>query len=319
MNCARGGIVDEDALLRGLNSGKVAGAALDVYSVEPPGEKLQELLGHPNLVCTPHLGASTEEAQVNVARDIAIQMCDVFDETDYVGVVNVSYMAEATREPMKPFMALAETIGTIIAQLSDSKITKATLKTWGGRDTDTTSKKARELLEAQMLIGLVRYQVPDVVPDLISAPGAARQANIQSIISNVAPDNVGSPYWNLLSVEVEREDGTTSKITGSVFGNMPHIVQIDEFRDLFAFKPEGNHLLTFRNEDKPGAISSELEILSNAKINVGSINVARLQTTDNSPPKALCFMVLDSDVPTKSLKALKALQSLKKVSKIQLK
>lgn len=93
INCARGGIVDEAALLRGLQSGKVAGAALDVYSSEPPKEHLKPLLAHPNLVCTPHLGASTDEAQVNVARDIAVQMCDVFDQKDYVGVVNVSYMA----------------------------------------------------------------------------------------------------------------------------------------------------------------------------------------------------------------------------------
>ena len=310
--------MDEEALLNGLNSGKVAGAALDVYSVEPPGEELYELLKHPNLVCTPHLGASTEEAQVNVARDIANQMCDVFDQTDYVGIVNVSYMAEATRAPMKPFMALAETIGAITAQLSDSNIMKATLKTWGGRDADISTRKARELLEAQMLKGLVRCQVQGVVPDLISAPGAAKEANIESIISSDAPENVGSPYWNLLSVEVEREDGSCSHITGSVFGSVPHIVQIDEFRDLFSFKPEGNHILTFRNEDKPGAISSVLEILGNAKINIGSINVARNTLSDQSRPTALCFMSLDSNIPTKALRALKALPTLDKVSKIEL-
>jgi D-3-phosphoglycerate dehydrogenase / 2-oxoglutarate reductase len=83
INCARGGIVDETALLAALKSGKVAGAALDVYTSEPPKESLKELLEHVNVVCTPHLGASTDEAQVNVSRDIAEQMCDVFDQKDY--------------------------------------------------------------------------------------------------------------------------------------------------------------------------------------------------------------------------------------------
>jgi D-3-phosphoglycerate dehydrogenase len=82
VNCARGGIIDETALLKGLQSGHVAAAALDVYTSEPPKEHLHELISHPNLVCTPHLGASTEEAQTKVAVDIAHQMCDVFDQKD---------------------------------------------------------------------------------------------------------------------------------------------------------------------------------------------------------------------------------------------
>ena len=293
INCARGGIVDEAALLRALKSGKVAGAALDVYSVEPPGENLKELLQHPNLVCTPHLGASTDEAQVNVARDIAVQMCDVFDQKDYVGIVNVSYMSAATLPPMKPFMSLAETIGAMLGQISDSKITRVELRTWGGRDVNITTKQARQLLEAQVLKGLLRHQLPGVVPDLISAPGIAKEAKITSIVSDECPDNIGSPYWNLVSVEVTHSDSTVSKMTGSVFGSTPHIVQVDEYIDLFAFKPEGNYILTFRNDDKPGAISKVLEILSNANANVANVNVARLSS---SIPSALTFMALDDNV-----------------------
>lgn len=122
VNCARGGIVDEAALLRALDSGKVAGAALDVYSSEPPKDNIKPLIVHPKLVCTPHLGASTEEAQINVARDIAQQMCDVFDQKDYYGVVNVGYMAAASLPPMKPFMRLSEIIGVFQSQLSSSKV-----------------------------------------------------------------------------------------------------------------------------------------------------------------------------------------------------
>ena len=155
INCARGGIVDEEALLKGLNSGDVGMAALDVYTSEPPGEHLQELINHPNLVCTPHLGASTEEAQTKVAVDIAKQMCDVLDKKEvrvyvsnehfsflyinnmlccyqFVGVLNVPYIMMSTTPHMQPFMSLAELMGSLIAQTSDSKIVAMQLRTAGG-------------------------------------------------------------------------------------------------------------------------------------------------------------------------------------------
>jgi len=255
INCARGGIVDEAALLRGLESGHVAGAALDVFTSEPPKAHLQPLIAHPKLVCTPHLGASTEEAQINVARDIANQMCDVFEQKDFLGVVNVSYLLASTQVHMKPFMKLAETIGSMQAQLSKSAVKEITLKTFGGRDVSITTKQSRQLLEAQVLKGLIKHMGLGLVPDLISAPLMAKEANVKSIISDEQPEHAGSQYWNMLSVDVVREDGSVSSITGAVFGNVPHIIKVDQYSDLFAFKPEGNYILTFRNEDRPGAIS----------------------------------------------------------------
>lgn len=181
INCARGGIVDEAALLKALESGQVGGAALDVFTSEPPKEHLKPLIAHPNLVCTPHLGASTDEAQVNVARDIAMQMCDVFDQKDYFGVVNVSYLMASTQVHMKPFMKLAETIGAMQAQLSASRVTQVTLKTFGGRDANITTKAARQLLEAQVLKGLVKHMKLGFVPDMISAPIMAKEAGVASV------------------------------------------------------------------------------------------------------------------------------------------
>jgi len=314
INCARGGIVDEAALLRGLESGHVAGAALDVYTSEPPKEHLKPLLSHPNLICTPHLGASTDEAQINVAKDIADQMCDVFDQKDYVGIVNVSYMGAATHPHIRPFMNLTETIGAMVAQLSDSPVTKVILKTWGGRDVNITTKQTRQLLEATLLKGLLKHSNLGLVPDLISSPLMAKEANITSVVSNVFPDNIGSPYWNLVSVEVERKDATTSRITGAVFGSVPHIVQIDDFSDLFAFRPDGSYILSFKNEDRPGAISEALEVLHSVNVNVANVNVSRTSDGNN----ALCFMALDDDIPTNALNKLKALPSLQNVAKISL-
>lgn len=319
INCARGGIVDEAALLRALESGQVAGAALDVFTSEPPKEHLKPLVAHPKLVVTPHLGASTDEAQVNVARDIAQQMCDVFEQKDFQGVVNVSYLAASTTPHMKPFMQLAQTIGAMQAQLSESRPVHVTLKTFGGRDVSITTRPARQLLEAMVLKGLVKHIGLGLVPDLISAPAMAREANIRTTISSESPESFGSPYWNLINVEVEREDGTKSSITGAVFGNAPHIVKVDHYSDLFAFKPEGNYILTFRNEDRPGAISEVLEVLHMADVNIASMNVARpVKNPHDDKMWALCFMALDDDVDTNAMKKLKSMTFLHNVAKIQL-
>eukprot|EP01036_Dinobryon_divergens_P029703 gene29703-38834_t len=259
VNCARGGIIDEDALLRALESGQVAGAALDVFTSEPPKENLKALLQHPNLVCTPHLGASTDEAQLNVARDIAVQMADVLQQRDFVGVMNVSYLAASTNQHIQPFMQLAETLGAMAAQLGashPSAVKKVVLKTFGGRDVNITAKSARQLLEAKLLTGLIKHLRPGL-----------------SVISEELPDTSGSPYWNLVSVTVLGEDGTQAcKVTGAVFGSTPHIVSVNDYSDLFAFRPEGNYILSFRNDDRPGAISEVLEILHDANVNIASLN-----------------------------------------------
>lgn len=345
INCARGGIVDEQALLRALQSGHVAGAALDVFTTEPPGADLKPLIAHPNLICTPHLGASTEEAQVNVARDIANQMCDVLDQKDFVGIVNVNFLAASTQAHIKPFMSLAETIGAVHAQLSPSPVNRVTLKTFGGRDVNITTPAARRLLEAQVLKGLVKHNHrqgggPELVPDLVSAGAMAASLGISSAVSEEYPtagsgeagSGGGSTYWNLVTVEAERADGTKCSVTGAVFGDAPHIVKVDHFADLFAFKPEGNYILSFRNQDRPGAVKEVLAILHNSSVNIASLNVARCAagaasidaekgdavTASSEVPLALCFMALDDDVPTNALAALRALPFLQDVAKIQL-
>jgi hypothetical protein len=293
-----------------------------VFTSEPPKEHLKPLIAHPHLVCTPHLGASTEEAQVNVARDIAVQMCDVFDQKDYVGICNVSYLAASTSPPMKPFMTLAEILGTMQAQMSDSKPVSIELRTWGGRDVNITTKSARLLLEACVLKGLLKHMGLGLVPDMISAPIMAKEAGVISKIEDLAPEAAGSPYWNLVSLDVKRADGTGTLVTGAVFGSTPHIVQVDQYKDLFAFKPEGSYILTFRNLDVPGAISEVLGILHNANINVANVTVARAPAGTNIDgqgiSRALCFMALDDDVPTNSLNALKKLPGLGEVAKMSL-
>jgi D-3-phosphoglycerate dehydrogenase len=241
INCARGGIIEEAALLRALISGQVGGAALDVYTTEPPsklsgeeGETMKALLSHPRVVCTPHLGASTEEAQVKVARDIAVQMCDLFDQKDYVGIINVPFMSLSTDVRMKPFMILAESMGALLAQILDtegkSALKKVVLRTNGGRDINIVTHPARQLLEAMLLKGIIKHSGIDMHPDMISAPAIAAQIGLTSEISSeLAVGNTNTPgsrYWNLVTVHAEREDGSTSVIGGAVLENVPHIVQV---------------------------------------------------------------------------------------------
>jgi hypothetical protein len=304
----------------------VAGAALDVFTTEPPKENLKELIAHPNLICTPHLGASTEEAQINVARDIAEQMSDVFEQKDFVGIVNVGFLAASTQVHMQPFMSLAETIGAVHAQLSSSPVKRTILRTFGGRDVNITSKPARRLLEAMLLKGLVKHHqgAAGLSPDMVSAGAMATSLDISSAVSEELPTQAStqdSPYWNLLSVEVERADGTKCSISGAVFGNTPHIVKVDHFMDLFAFKPEGNYILTFRNDDRPGAIKEVLAVLHNCNVNIAGLHVARASETEEvslETSRALCFMALDDDVSATAMAALHALPFLHNVAKIQL-
>lgn len=260
INCARGGIINEAALLRALQSGHVAGAALDVFTSEPPSKdsSLAELIGHPNLICTPHLGASTDEAQLNVAKDVAVQMSDAFDEQVgihandyYFSVVNAGYLASSTLPHMPPFVSLAKTMGAMQAQVSSgSPVKSITVKTMGAREVDLTTRNARQLLEACVLKGFLKYHLKgkntDLTPDLISSPSIAKDLGIEFSSStdyDSSSDTAG--FSNLIGVETRYEDGSVCSITGSVFGSVPHIVKVDHL--LTNFSPEGKHsILTFR-------------------------------------------------------------------------
>ena len=181
------------------------------------------------------------------------------------------------------------------------------------------------LLEAMVLKGALSA-VGGTGPkaDMVSAPFLAREAGIESVVSSEPPENVGSPYWNLLTVEAERVDGSSASVTGSVFGSQPHIVQVDGYADSFSFRPEGKHILTFRNEDRPGAIGEVLAVLHEAAVNIASVNVARGGGRGGSGGgsggggQALCFMALDDDVSADAMEAIRRLPALHNVSIIHL-
>jgi len=288
INCARGGIINEADLVEALNSGKVKGAALDVYEQEPPAHLMDhKLIQHSNVVCTPHLGASTDEAQINVARDIAMQMCAALNGTGYVGVVNVDYMDLVNNKFVAPFVNLSNMLGRLLAQKYDSKISSVELQSWGEHDIPLDSDQTRKFLLALVLKGMFSVIPGDVEPSLINAPLLAEQAGIQTKISQKRP-MPDSPYTNIVSVIVELENGEEHVITGSVFGKTPNIVQIDSYKSFPAFMPQGT-MLSYKNDDRPGVLARVLEVLIEENINLGAMVLGR-----QDAKHALTLIDLDS-------------------------
>ena len=157
--------------------------------------------------------------------------------------------------------------------MSSSPIKTTILKTWGGRDVNITTPATRQLLQAQVLKGVVKNPAKGINPDLVSAPLMAKEAGIDSEISTLVPGKAikHTQYWNLINVEVTRVDGTTSTMSGVVMGSDPHIVRVDEFTDIFAFQPKGSHILTYKNPDEPGVLSKVLDVLAGANINIARL------------------------------------------------
>ena len=290
INCARGGIVDEGALLRGLESGKVAGAALDVFENEPPGE--HPLLKNPKVVATPHLGASTEEAQEKVARQIAKQVSDALKERGISGAVNAEAIQLAMRKELQPFIILAEKLGTLQAQLMRGQLQKMTIASSGSFVTQAT-----ELITASALKGLLSHLLTEPV-NLINSPVIAKEMGI-TIDEKRESDHISYTHLITLKYQTDKE---TRKFAGTVFGNSQvRIVQIDDFH--MEIHPEG-HLLFYKNVDKPGMLAKVGSELALANINIAGVALGR----DKPGQKALTVMNVDSQIPGQILKKLEQIE-----------
>jgi D-3-phosphoglycerate dehydrogenase len=205
VNCARGGIIDEAALLRALESGRVAGAALDVFVAEPP--KGNPLIGHPKVIVTPHLGASTEEAQEKVAIQIAHAVGDALRGRGYAGVVNSSALNMMLQGEVRPYVHLAEKLGSAAAQLARGKVKKVTIGIAG----DLAA--SAEVLKAGVLKGVLSHAVPDPV-NIVSAPFLAQELGLAV---SVRQDSAEEDFPVRVSVGYETES-ESHELSGVVFG-----------------------------------------------------------------------------------------------------
>jgi len=289
INCARGGIIDEGALLRALESGKANGAALDVFEKEPPGDL--PLLKHPRVIATPHLGASTEEAQEKVALQIAHQIADALHGRAYTGVVNGAVMQLTLREDVRPLVALAEKMGSLAAQIADGKLERLTIGAAGEQ-----AIAALDLLRAGVTKGVLSQLHPDPV-NYISAPFLAEELGL---VVREEREEEPKHFGNLLRVKYETQKGLR-EVSGTVFGRTGvRLVEMDGFR--FEVNPEG-FLLVYNNVDRPGMLARVGTVLARHQVNIAGVSLGRSKAGGN----ALTVMNIDSSVSSAALEELRAL------------
>jgi len=288
INCARGGLVDEAALRVALDSGQVAGAAFDVF-VEEPASK-NPLFGHPNVVCTPHLGAATTEAQENVALQIAEQMSDYLLRGAISNAVNFPSITAEEAPRLKPFVELAEKLGSFAGQLTESGI-KAVQLAYEGEVAGMNTKA----LTSAALAGLLRPMLQDV--NVVSAPLVAKERGI--MIEETTREG-HCDYESLITVTVTTER-QRRHVSGTVFADSrPRIVNIKGIRMDAEFGPS---MIYITNLDKPGFIGRFSSTLGNAGINIATFHVGR----DAPGGNAIALIEIDGELPPDVLAAVRAL------------
>jgi D-3-phosphoglycerate dehydrogenase / 2-oxoglutarate reductase len=288
INCARGGLVDEAALRAALDSGHIAGAAFDVFLAEPATDN--PLFGHPNVICTPHLGAATNEAQENVALQIAEQMSDYLLRGAIQNAVNFPSITAEEAPRLKPFIALAEKLGSFAGQLTETGIKEVQI-TYEGAVAHMNTKA----LTSAAVAGLLRPMLQDI--NVVSAPLVAKERGI--VVEETTREAEGD-YESLITVTVVTE---TQKrwVSGTVFADgRPRIVNIKGIRMDAEF---GSSMIYITNLDKPGFIGKFSSTLGDAGINIATFHVGREAPGGN----AIALIEIDGQLPAEVLAKVRAL------------
>jgi D-3-phosphoglycerate dehydrogenase len=279
INCARGGIVDEDALFAALESGKVAGAALDVFVDEPPSHTA--LINHERVVCTPHLGASTEEAQANVALQVAEQVADALLDRVIRNAVNVPSIEPEVYRKMQPFIDLADRLGRLQAQLLEGQLERVTVEYFGDVTVYPTAP-----LTAAVMRGLV-MAVSDEPVNFVNAPYFMRQRGVR--VDELRSDD-HEDYANLITVICRTSSGTRT-VSGSLFAkHEPRLVRLDDYScDALPRGP----MLFYVNPDVPGIIGRVGTVMGNHGVNIARMSCGRQEEGG----RALTILTVDSEIP----------------------
>lgn len=288
VNCARGGLIVEADLKSAIEAGHVAGAALDVFEEEPA--KTNILFGMEQIISTPHLGASTNEAQENVALQVAEQMSDYLLQGAITNAVNVPSISAEEAPKLTPFAELAQLLGSFAGQLTEEGITDVTMEYAG----DVADMNTRVLTNAA-LTGLLKPQLEDV--NMVSAPVIAKERNIR--VAEVKQQQTGA-YETYIRLSIKTSSLERS-VAGTVFSNgRPRLIQIKGV-DMEASL--GSHMLYVTNQDKPGFIGALGSILGKAGINIANFNLGRQAAGGD----AICLVEVDGKVPEAVLKEIQTL------------
>jgi (S)-sulfolactate dehydrogenase len=301
VNCARGGIVDEKALAEALATGRLGGAAMDVFEKEPPPAD-HPLFKFENFVCTPHIGASTEEAQSAVAIAIAEQLAVYLQEGVVKNAVNVLGLAPEVMEQLAPYLPLVEKLGSLAAQVAPPGPTEVTVEVAG----ELAAHPSRPLAN-RALVGLLRRFVETPVND-VNAPALARERGLKvTEVRSAEPLD----YASLVTVRVRGPAGD-AQVAGTVYGKREaRIVRVDGFR--LEAVPDG-HVILCENDDAPGVVGNLGTALGAAGVNIARISLSRLE--DRS--RAFAFLNVDSSPSPETLERLRKLPHVRVVRAIEL-
>jgi len=282
INCARGGIIDEAALVRALNSGKVAGAALDVFETEPSTNL--ELLGHPNVIVTPHLGASTVEAQEKVAHEVSEEIIEIFETQSISHAVNMPQISGETHKKLQPFITLGEQMGMLAIQLLKEAPDTVEINFHG-----ELAKENTDLITRTMIKGILSHHLGDTV-NIINAQHLLKD---QGVTSNVSKNPKSKGFASYVELTLYRE-GVKSNIGATVLnGYGARIVKMNDYR--IDVRPEP-YLLYIKHHDIPGMIGRVGSTLGDFDINIGTMQVGRSEVGGEAIMVLTLDKIADKDV-----------------------
>lgn len=299
LNCARGGIIDEKALYQAIQDGIVAGAALDVFEEEPPGN--HPLFSLPQVIATPHLGASTVEAQENVAIDVSEEVLHILREQPFKNAVNLPSIPAELQQKLKPYQGLAENLGEFVAQIVEGALKKITVTFAGELATIDVAPLTRTILK-----GALSQHLSDV--NYVNAPDLAKQRGIQ-ILEQRKSNSHG--FTNLIQVSIETTRDKRSAAGTLLNGLGSRIVNIDQFS--IDLNPKG-HMLLIQHRDQPGVIGQVGTVLGNHNINIATMQVGR----ETVGGQAIMMIRIDKSAPKNVLETLNELNMIEAITDIDL-
>lgn len=300
LNCARGGIIDEQALAKFVGNGHVAGAAIDVFEVEPPGE--HPLFKFDNVIVTPHLGASTKEAQLNVATQVAKEVRMYFEGKPVLNSINLPAMSKDIFEKIKPFHQLSKQIGTILSQCMKQGVNEISI-TYSGTVTDLETS----YLTKAVLSGFFKNRI-DVNVNEVNALLAAKERGI-TVGEKISTNTFG--YANSITVTAKAENHQFT-VRGTFIDHYgPRIVYLNDF--VIDFLPEGN-MLYIQHMDRPGVVGRVGKILGDQEVNIATMQVGRKQAGG----EAIMVLSFDKPLDDQQITTLAAVEDIVSINRINL-
>ena len=291
INCARGGLIVEKDLKEAIESGHVAGAALDVFEVEPTTENI--LFGMDQVICTPHLGASTNEAQENVALQVAEQMSEFLTKGTVMNAINMPSLSAEDASKLKPYLMLAEQLGSFAGQLTEHGIKSVSIE-YAGKAATLNTKP----LTSAIMTGLLAPLIDSV--NMVNAMVIAKERQID--LTETTREKAES-YQTMIRVTVVTEKRTRD-IAGTIFGEQPRIVELHGTKLEAQLAPM---MLYVNNEDKPGFVGNLGNLLGENKINIANFHLGRNDERND----AVVLVQVDNEISKELLEKISKLPSVK--------